>query len=41
MTCFKCKNVIRGPKIIVEGMYWCSECIYFMEKGMQNPRASK
>lgn len=30
--CQKCEKPIRGPKLIVSGNYWCSECVYWADK---------
>lgn len=30
--CQNCEKPIRGPKLIVSGNYWCSECVYWLDR---------
>lgn len=40
MICFNCKKKISPTeaKVVIKGSWWCGECAYYHDLGVQNPK---
>jgi hypothetical protein len=36
-TCHMCKTTLRGAKIVIDGLWTCSDCVYALEYGVAPP----
>jgi hypothetical protein len=36
-TCHMCKTALRGAKIVIDGLWTCSDCVYALEYGVAPP----
>ena len=38
MFCSKCKKKLgkTEPRVVIDGMYHCAECVYLAERGLEN-----